>query len=371
MAQKIELRGVLDQFLGARWCLRGFAPLGDLAKISQIDEDYQRIPDDDHVKDLVDFYTKDTENLFFPELTLCLPLDIVDASMEENAWLTEGPLAKNSKNYSKYWQRKIGKMFMKFYTVQDATFRTASITVPDDLKCLYRIDGNHRLVAAERVLAEYEEKSRDGLSRAGDFVTRQIPFCIVIFPKGTPWKEKSAKYFSNINFKALPLSKELNVKGIIENRDTYPDGVLFTDDAFGASFVFGREMCNLAKGDQEIKDFVCDDEFDCFFQELGESLLAKEDIFTDVKSLLAFCGDVFHELKTWIRASKAMAVCANYNNVAKAAAFYYHWQDRKSFIKPSEQEHAGRMIARGVCTRAYAFARGWKILALRERFLCR
>ena len=353
MAQKVELRGVLDQFLGARWCLRGFAPLGVLAKISQLDDDYQRSPDNVHVQDLMNFYTKDTENLFFPELILCLPLDVVDASVEEDAWLQNGPLAKNSGNYGKYWQHRIGKVFAKFYTVQDNAFRTASFVIPDDLKCLYRIDGNHRLVAAERVLEEYEKRSRDGLPCAGDFVMRQIPFCIIIFPKGTPWKEKSAKYFSNINFKALPLSKELNIKGIIKNRDTYSDEMLFLDDAFGASFVFCRIMYERAMDDLAVKNFICDSECYCFFQELGESILSKEATLADVESLYDFCGDVYKELKTWL--SGHGAACANYSRVAKAAAFYYHWQDRKSFSKPAEVEHGGGIIAKGSSTRCVRF----------------
>lgn len=353
MAQKIELRGVLDQFLGARWCLRGFAPLGVLAKISQFDDDYQRSPDNVHVQDLMNFYTKDTENLFFPELILCLPLDIVDASVEEDAWLKNGPLAKNSGNYGKYWQHRIGKVFAKFYTVQDNAFRTASFVIPDDLKCLYRIDGNHRLVAAERVLEECEKRSREGLSCAGDFVMRQIPFCIIIFPKGTPWKEKSAKYFSNINFKALPLSKELNIKGIIKNKDTYSDEMLFSDDAFGASFVFCRVMYERAMDDLAVKNFICDSECHCFLQELGESILSKEATFADVESLYDFCGDVYKELKTWL--SGHGAACANYNRVAKAGAFYYHWQDRKSFSKPAEVEHGGGIIAKGSSTRCVRF----------------
>lgn len=353
MAQKVELRGVLDQFLGARWCLRGFAPMGILARISQFDKDYQRSPDDAHVKELMSFYTKDTENLFFPELVLCLPLDVVDASIEEDAWLNEGPLAKNSENYAKYWQHKIGKIFAKFYTVQDNTFRTASLIIPDDLKCLYRIDGNHRLVAAERVMEECEERSRQGLSCKGDFVMRQIPFCIIIFPKGTSWKEKSAKYFSNINFKALPLSKELNIKGIIKNREAYTDETLFSDDAFGVSFVFCREMSDLVAGDQEIRDFICDREICSFFRELGESLLSKEGTFANVESLHDFCGDVYKELKAWV--SEHRADSANYNRVAKAAAFYYHWQDRKSFSKPAEVEHSGGLIAKGSSTRCVRF----------------
>ena len=353
MAQKVELRGVLDQFLGARWCLRGFAPLSVLAKISQFDDDYQRSPDNMHVQDLMNFYTKDTEDLFFSELILCLPLDVVGASVEEDAWLKNGPLAKNSENYGKYWQHRIGKIFAKFYTVQDNAFRTASFVMSDDLKCLYRIDGNHRLVAAERVLEESEKRSREGLSCAGDFVMRQIPFCIIIFPKGASWREKSAKYFSNINFKALPLSKELNIKGIIKNRATYSDEMLFSDDAFGASFVFCREMYESAMDDLVVKDFICDSECYCFFQELGESLLSKETTFADVQSLHDFCVDVYKELKIWISGHRA--ACANYNRVAKAAAFYYHWQDCKSFSKPAEVEHCGGIIAKGTSTRCVRF----------------
>lgn len=356
MANKIELRGVLDRSFGARWCLRGFASIGDLAKLSQADFDYQREPNKKHVDELVDFYTKDIDNLFFPELTLCLSLDVIGATDEEDSWLNNGPLNPQHENYKNYWQHKVGSCFAKFYTVQGNLFRTASITLSDDVKCIYRIDGNHRLVAAETLLREYEDRVSQSSSYDPTYVMRQLPFCLIIFPKGLQWKQYSATYFKNINFKALPLSVELNIDGIVNNEAAYPDEVLFSDPAFGPSFVFCRRMRELTKDDQCVKDYIGGDGASAFFQELGQVLATEAQDVTSVKDLHELCSDVYAKLRTWIYVVwNATRNNFGYVQVVRTAAFYYHWRDLRTLGDAAGKEHKGGSIVKDSCSRCARF----------------
>lgn len=356
MANKIELRGVLDRALGARWCLRGFAPMGSLAKISQSDTVYQRPPDERHVKELVKFYSKDLDNLFFPELTLGLSLDVIGATDEEDGWLYNGPLNEKSENYTKYWQHKVGSIFAKFYTLQGEAFRTASLSFTDDAKCLYRIDGNHRLLAAEELLNEYEAKKNQGMGIDPDAVFRQVPFCLIIFKKGEPWRRVSATYFTNINFKALPLSAELNVRGIVRNTVAYPDDKLFADPSFGPSFVFCRRMCDLEKDVQCVESFIGREGYYPFFQELGKELIEGEGNISDVADLHKLCENVSAELGNWIKEDTSTSRnCFMYRNVVKAAAFYYHWLDLKTLGEAARKGNKGRNVVKGACSRCIRF----------------
>lgn len=356
MANKIELRGVLDRSFGARWCLRGFASIGDLAKLSKADFDYQRNPNEKHVGELLDFYTKNFDNLFFPELTLCLSLDVIGATDEEDTWLNNGPLNPQHENYKNYWQHKVGGCFAKFYTVQGNSFRTASITLPDNVKCIYRIDGNHRLVAAETLLREYETKKSQGLGYDTTYVERQLPFCLIIFPKGLPWKQYSATYFANINFKALPLSAELNIGGIVKNDATYSDDVLFSDPAFGPSFVFCRKMCNLVRDDRFIGDYIGREGLCSFFQELGQVFAAGSLRIANVKDMHKLCETVYAELGAWVK--DIWSTTNNnlgYSRVVKAAAFYYHWRDQKALGTVARKGHKGGSVVKRPYSRCARF----------------
>lgn len=68
------LRGVLDASFNNYVCIRGFAPLKDLAKYSKIDPKYQRQPNDEHVLEIADFI-KQGEYLYSPEILLGMACD--------------------------------------------------------------------------------------------------------------------------------------------------------------------------------------------------------------------------------------------------------------------------------------------------------
>ncbi len=57
----MKLKGVLDFSLGGFLCLRGFAPMGILQDISKPDDDIQRVPKDDRLKEIGNYLKKGEE----------------------------------------------------------------------------------------------------------------------------------------------------------------------------------------------------------------------------------------------------------------------------------------------------------------------
>ena len=63
------LRGILDRSLSSQLCIRGFAPIKELARISKADYQYQRNPNYLQEKEISTFLDEE-EYLFFPEVIL-------------------------------------------------------------------------------------------------------------------------------------------------------------------------------------------------------------------------------------------------------------------------------------------------------------
>jgi len=84
----VKLKGILDFSLGNFPCLRGFAPMGVLQDIPKPDNNIQRIPKDERLKEIGD-YLKKGEFLFFPEVILCVTLNNTDLDTQEVALFSE------------------------------------------------------------------------------------------------------------------------------------------------------------------------------------------------------------------------------------------------------------------------------------------
>ena len=69
----MKLKGVLDFSLGNFLCLRGFAPMGVLQDISRPDDNIQRVPKDERLKEIGDFLKKG-EFVFFRKSFFALAL---------------------------------------------------------------------------------------------------------------------------------------------------------------------------------------------------------------------------------------------------------------------------------------------------------
>lgn len=226
------IRGILDNSLNGQLCIRGFAPIKELARISKADYSYQRNLIDR--LDIIDFLEKQTY-LFFPELILSYK--IKHSFDKNNSGLTPLEAISLGKSYkSSVDNTQIKIKNIPFKENQDLRGKT-SLSVVDlvfddsylnelirlEKPPLHRIDGNHRLDAAEASTSSKVEQM-------------VAPFCIIIgveyYQNNEVQKlddskafEKSTKvFFYNINTKTIPLTSEENLKVLID------DDVYFLDD---------------------------------------------------------------------------------------------------------------------------------------------
>jgi nucleoside 2-deoxyribosyltransferase len=208
--QKISFEGLLEEnVLGTFKVIRGFADLGDLAEVSvamqyQGAEDglcsgYQRQLDEQHVEDIKRFLSRGRYR-FFPEIVLSLrsngPTDPVVSYKKKRTSL----------------QDKAYRVSVKLKALRDGGFTR-----------IHRIDGNHRLEAAKRLL---DEQRRSAAFR--DF--SKAPFCFVVLDSDQPANDELAEamLFNLINSKALLITSEHSLNVLM--RDDGSSGDRFSED---------------------------------------------------------------------------------------------------------------------------------------------
>lgn len=251
------LRGILEQSLGNQLCIRGFAPLQELARLSKADETYQRDFIKEREQDLKE-YLETEEYIFFSEVVLgCKIRQKVtngDALIFEQ--ILEGLNNSFASRFKKNFKSNIDNIELK---IKNIPFRNAidvrginniqliELIIPDKLiesRPLSRIDGNHRLSVAES-------------SKNTTVALKNTPFCIILGQvsvseyidetgsrqiKIEDLNQKAERViFNNINAKAIPLTIEENLKAIISTQDE-----IFSDsdlkDKFGWSFYAIRQL---------------------------------------------------------------------------------------------------------------------------------
>ena len=238
------IRGILDNSLSGQLCIRGFAPIKELAKISQADFSYQRNPIEGR-EDIITFLETETY-LFFPEIILSYKIRH-DSVKKSN----ESPL-RTIQSGNKYKSNKdnVEIRIKKFFnSPTDEGVKIIELIIADEhinTKPFHRIDGNHRLLAAEKSTA--------------DKVNRMVaPFCIILgeeFYNGdslienqdTKTFDKATKiFFHNINTKTIPLTSEENLRVIIDDKNNFPDTEL--EIILGKSGIKTRELMDKIKAD--------------------------------------------------------------------------------------------------------------------------
>jgi hypothetical protein len=145
------LRGILERSLGGFICIRGYAKLSELAKLSRPNDQYQRSLVDKHRQDLEGYLNK-REYVFFPEVTLSYTLN----PEQDNIKLSvSNELLSLSESKGKTLSIK---QFNKSYASKSDNrdtdlIRIVTIDIFDILAdgLFQRIDGNHRLSAAENL----------------------------------------------------------------------------------------------------------------------------------------------------------------------------------------------------------------------------
>jgi nucleoside 2-deoxyribosyltransferase len=208
--QKISFEGLLQEnVLGTFRIIRGFADLSDLAAVSVAipyqglgngdSSGYQRELDEQHVEDIKRFLSKGRYR-FFPEIVLSL----------RSKGKTDPIVA-----YSK--QRA---------SVRDQAYRVSvslKALKADGFTRIRRIDGNHRLEAAKRLV---DEQKSSAVVR--DF--NKAPYCFVVLDSDKPEDDELAEamLFNLINSKALPISSEHSLAVLMQ--DDGAPGVRFVED---------------------------------------------------------------------------------------------------------------------------------------------
>lgn len=229
----MKLTGIIDRSLG-QICLRGFAPIKELARISIADYTYQRNLLDKQQARISNFLDNE-QFLFFPEVILCFR---IKSNIEQRKQTTslksielgEDVTAQDKKISIKFIKNKTDLKLAELNI--DDTFLNNLISNGDYL--FHRIDGNHRLSASEETESSFVNNLK-------------IPYCIIIgedfYENGKKMEEHSKEfdkavqvYFHNINTKVIPLTSEENLKGIVNNKDRFSDEelskIINTDGTF-------------------------------------------------------------------------------------------------------------------------------------------
>lgn len=286
----IVLRGLLENVLGNYPCIRGYATLGDLAKISKTDESFQRDIIPEHKEAITSFYEMG-KNVFFSEVILALNINNGNVNFTHDAMAQDilikdseikGALIELTANQSKLMDQN---------TDNPKTLRNVALRLDTDFslqnKPFVRIDGNHRLQAAE----DSNESNLD----------KMCPFCIILFSYGdgsnnsnqdgstqSIEKVQQSIIFHNINSKGRSLTSEEALKGIFD-ASRYEDDDLKAD--MGWEYVFARRIHNDLKFDhlQNVKK-VFDTKERSTLVELIRFLNEEELIKVDQENLELFNG---------------------------------------------------------------------------------
>jgi hypothetical protein len=235
------LSGILHTSLGGFTVIRGVAPLGELARCSEFNPEYQRNLIETHQAEIERFLA-DSQYLFFPEVILSASL-----AFDYNAYKGKASIAPLGDIHSgKGFTSNVNGLSVKtvnsklpkaLETVGGANAPTvAYLELPEDkisngLK-LFRIDGNHRLSAAN--LAKPGETNY-GLP---------TPFCIVLHDDDPQAQRFEKVVFHNINAKQIPLTSEENLKLILEagENQLFSDDELLENVSFGPPYYLARKL---------------------------------------------------------------------------------------------------------------------------------
>lgn len=294
----MKLIGILDNSLNGQLCLRGFANIKDLANISEADYSYQRgLIDRNDISDFLETQTY----LFFPEVIMSYKIKFALKGKENE----KEPLVllQTGKNY---------KCNLSFdnstFTVKEVCLtkgstekiKIAELMLDESLgKQLHRIDGNHRLNAAEK-------------SNSHKVNRMVIPFCLLL---GTEYYDKNEKlisnksekefekatkvFFHNINTKTIPLTSEENLRVMIDDKENFSDDELI--EIFGGEYpVLTRKLIKYVNPKIFTNiSHIIEDNFRTFyndvFQKFLESDLDKSDCVTLVSTSLQAVNTLYGE----------------------------------------------------------------------------
>ncbi len=248
-----KLEGIIYKAFGNYIVLRGFAPIGEIAKISKKPESYQRDSVEQHKVEIVKYLT-DLKS-YFPEVTLaCRTSDyaglITSIGTDTDVSNTDSQFVKGLRVLSEYLPTGRDRARHAYLELRN----------PNEDEKLTRVDGNHRLEPFSSdinwwyqfldipvdVLNESDEEKKDAWLQHQAKVYRAeiegkiIPFTVVISERDNA-ENFEAKIFHDINFKQLPLRQEASLK-IISDLDVFDD-----KEKLGSEYPLALKIIDITK----------------------------------------------------------------------------------------------------------------------------
>lgn len=336
------IRGILDNSLNGQLCIRGFAPIKELARISKADYSYQRSPIDR--SDIADFLEKQTY-LFFPEIILGYKIKhSFEKLTNEESSTNPPPLSKiqagqNYKSNLENIQIKVKKINYKQSAdlsgksdirIVELIFddNTLSKQIQENNHPLSRIDGNHRLRAAEESNSPKVERM-------------VAPFCIILGEEYTQENQikslqsefdKATKvFFYNINTKTIPLTSEENLRVLIDDDQCFSDSEL--EDIFAGRYpVLTRQLLKIVKPSFFTGiNHILKDKCRTYYNEVFKRLLEKNENIENI------VDRVFESLQFIDQLYKANKKLRSNNSFGLLTAFlYYHIEGNELKFKQFE-----------------------------------
>lgn len=248
------LRGILDRSLSSQLCIRGFAPIKELARISKADYSYQRsLINKQRIK--ISNFLDEEKYLFFPEVILSYKVQYDLAKAAETPSLSPLQLLDRNKKFKSNVDKSQIRYSPKRYRAsQDVRgsdeLRMVELILDDSVlnnlietekHPFNRVDGNHRLSAAEH-------STTDRINRM------IIPYCVIltesVFDSSVlgfneeEFYHRSSKFekvvFHNINTKSANLTSEENLRVILEDQENFPDSEI--KEKFGSDYMLTRKL---------------------------------------------------------------------------------------------------------------------------------
>lgn len=291
----IKLSGILEYSMGGFLCLRGFASFKMLERASNVDPDVQRALIKDHKEEIVKFLN-DGAYRFFPEIVLSASLETAQ-NYEEVADFFQTIQQNKEWGNSKLGEYRISVRYEK---TKDKN-RIAQITFDESTVKLNRVDGNHRLSAADSVTKDFK-----------------TPFCLVLCRTKEEEKQYSTAIFHNINAKQRPLRLEENLSVILNHPEVFSDDTLIK---FGMNYFLARKMLDTIEFTYfpRISGYIASEKCS-FFVDLYKFLIDHGSIPSDESAVEKLKSQLF-DIETALAESD---IVASTTNIAVIGALAYY-----------------------------------------------
>lgn len=207
----MKLTGIIENVFGGRYVFRGYATLANLVKFSKPNYSYQRPIDEERIKEIELFLKDGSIYRFFSELLFGLQFKDPNAIRKLQMLTIPGGIRLDDNI----------KLVKAKFTFDDAigenpSTKIISLDFDEESTKMSRIDGNHRLMAVERVLDLPANDENDKLKQQiGNIV---VPFSVLLQQEGDDSVKFESAIFFLINSKAKALTMEENLKSLLKNK---------------------------------------------------------------------------------------------------------------------------------------------------------